>query len=118
MGPLAILMSIAVLASTAASLQSTFVAPARTLLAMGYYGAVPPKFASVCPRSQTPRYATICAGLAAGLFYVTMRSLSENVLADTITALGIGLMMLSRMRAPAYFLGATLRQQATLPLQE
>ncbi|MNG99392.1 Putrescine importer PuuP [compost metagenome] len=200
MGPLAILMSIAVLASTAASLQSTFVAPARTLLAMGYYGAVPQKFASVCPRSQTPRYATICAGVAAGLFYVTMRTLSENVLADTITALGmmicfyysltafacvwyfrhslfdslrhflmrglcplvggvilsvifvrtaidsaspdfgsgshvgglglvfviaaiisvlgIGLMMLSRMRAPAYFLGATLRQQATLPLQE
>jgi len=27
-------------------------------------------------------------------------------------------MMLSRMRAPAYFLGATLRQQATLQLQE
>jgi len=26
--------------------------------------------------------------------------------------------MLSRMRAPAYFLGATLRQQATLQLQE
>ncbi|MFE1817291.1 amino acid transporter, partial [Pseudomonas otitidis] len=47
MGPLAILMSIAVLASTAASLQSTFVSPARTLLAMGYYGAVPQRFASV-----------------------------------------------------------------------
>ena len=26
--------------------------------------------------------------------------------------------VLSRLRAPAYFLGATLRQQATLPLQE
>lgn len=89
MGPLAILMSIAVLASTAASLQSTFVAPARTLLAMGYYGAVPERFANICPRSKTPRYATICAGVAAGVFYVTMRTLSENVLADTITALGM-----------------------------
>ncbi|MFR0673794.1 APC family permease [Enterobacterales bacterium AW_CKDN230030176-1A_HGKHYDSX7] len=89
MGPLAILMSIAVLASTAASLQSTFVSPARTLLAMGYYGAVPRRFARVCPQSQTPRYATICAGIAAGVFYVTMRTLSENVLADTITALGM-----------------------------
>lgn len=89
MGPLAILMSIAVLASTAASLQSTFVSPARTLLAMGYYGAVPERFARICPRSQTPRYATICAGVAAGVFYVTMRTLSENVLADTITALGM-----------------------------
>jgi len=200
MGPLAILMSIAVLASTAASLQSTFVSPARTLLAMGYYGAVPQRFARICPRSQTPRYATICAGIAAGLFYVTMRTLSENVLADTITALGmmicfyysltafacvwyfrhslldslrhflmrgvcplvggvilsviflqtaidsaspdfgsgshvgglglvfvialiisllgIVLMVLSRWRAPAYFLGATLQQHATLPVQQ
>lgn len=56
---------------------------------MGYYGAVPERFASVCPRSKTPRYATICAGVAAGVFYVTMRTLSENVLADTITALGM-----------------------------
>ncbi len=59
MGPLAILMSIAVLASTAASLQSTFISPARTLLAMGYYGAVSRRFAHICPRSRTPRYATV-----------------------------------------------------------
>ncbi len=89
MGPLAILMSIAVLASTAASLQSTFISPARTLLAMGYYRAVPKRFASVHPHSQTPRYATIAAGIATAVFYVTMRTLSENVLADTITALGM-----------------------------
>lgn len=89
MGPLAILMSVAVLASTAASLQSTFVSPARTLLAMGHFGAVPERFASVCPRSRTPRYATVCAGLAAALFYVIMRTLSENVLTDTIAALGM-----------------------------
>jgi amino acid transporter len=89
MGSLAILMSIAVLASTAASLQSTFISPARTLFAMGYYGAVPGRFAKVSTRSQTPRYATICAGLATAAFYVAMRTLSENVLADTITALGM-----------------------------
>ncbi|WP_462380832.1 APC family permease [Pseudomonas sp. Marseille-QA0892] len=89
MGPLAILMSVAVLASTAASLQSTFISPARTLLAMGYYGAVSQRFASICPRSRTPRYATIAAGVATGVFYVTMRTLSDNVLADTITALGM-----------------------------
>jgi amino acid transporter len=89
MGPLAILMSIAVLASTAASLQSTFISPARTLLAMGYYRAVPERFASIHPLSQTPRYATITAGIATAVFYVSMRTLSENVLADTITALGM-----------------------------
>ncbi|MCO8162815.1 APC family permease [Pseudomonas sp. LJDD11] len=89
MGPLAILMSIAVLASTAASLQSTFISPARTLFAMGYYRALPKRFASICPRSLAPRFATLCAGAAAALFYVSMRLLSENVLADTITALGM-----------------------------
>jgi hypothetical protein len=40
------------------------------------------------------------------------------VIAAIISALGIVLMLLSRMRAPAYFLGATLRQQATIQLQE
>ncbi|WP_323148411.1 APC family permease [Pseudomonas oryzihabitans] len=89
MGPLAILMSIAVLASTAASLQSTFISPARTLLAMGHYGAVSRRFAHICPRSRTPRYATIAAGIATATFYVVMRTLSDNVLADTITALGM-----------------------------
>ena len=111
MGPLAILMSVAVLASTAASLQSTFVSPARTLLAMGYYGAVPERFASVCPRSQTPRYATICAGVAAGVFYVVMRTLSENVLADTITALGMMICFYYSLTAFAcvwYFRGSLL----------
>lgn len=89
MGPLAILMSIAVLASTAASLQATFISPARTLLAMGYYRAVPKRFARIHRDFQTPHYATIAAGIATAAFYVTMRTLSENVLADTITALGM-----------------------------
>src|SRR6478735_912488 len=39
LGPVAWLVSLAVLTSSAASLQSTFVSPARTLLAMGHYGA-------------------------------------------------------------------------------
>ncbi|MCG2969007.1 hypothetical protein KZ292_27580, partial [Escherichia coli] len=41
MGPLAILMSLAILSSSAASLQSTLVSPARTILSMGYYKALP-----------------------------------------------------------------------------
>ena len=54
LGPLAFLVSLAVLTSSAASLQSTFVSPARTLLAMGHYGALPPRFAEVSPRFFTP----------------------------------------------------------------
>jgi amino acid transporter len=89
LGPLAILVSIAVLSSSAASLQSTFVSPARTLLAMGHYGALPVKFARVSPRFLTPGYATIVSSVVASAFYAIMRFISEDVLWDTITALGM-----------------------------
>ncbi len=89
MGPFAILMSIAVLASSTASLQSTFVSPARTLLAMGHYGALPRRFASVTPRFQSPGYATIVSAVISFGFYAIMRVLSEAVLWDTIAALGM-----------------------------
>lgn len=89
LGPLAFLVSLAVLTSSAASLQSTFVSPARTLLAMGHYGALPPKFASVTPRFFTPGYATIVSAVVASVFYAVMRFISEDVLWDTITTLGM-----------------------------
>jgi amino acid transporter len=89
LGPLAILMSLAVLSSSAASLQSTFVSPARTLLAMGHYGALSPKFARVSPRFFTPGYATLASAVVASVFYAVMRFISEDVLWDTITTLGM-----------------------------
>ncbi|MDO5093451.1 MAG: APC family permease [Propionibacteriaceae bacterium] len=89
MGPLGILVSLAVLASSMASLQSTFASPARTMLAMGHYRALPAQFARTSPRFQTPSFATMMAAAVAGAFYAVMRLISENVLWDTITALGI-----------------------------
>ncbi|GAA3705861.1 APC family permease [Zhihengliuella alba] len=89
LGPFAWLVSLAVLSSSAASLQSTFVSPARTLLAMGHYGAISPKFARISPRFFTPGYATIVSAVVASAFYAVMRFVSENVLWDTITALGM-----------------------------
>ncbi|WP_290655231.1 APC family permease [Kocuria sp.] len=89
MGPTAVLMSIAVLSSSAASLQSTMISPARTMLAMGYYGALPRKYARVNARFQTPGYATMAAAVIASVFYAVMRVISENVLWDTITTLGM-----------------------------
>ncbi|WP_395246015.1 APC family permease [Agromyces sp. MMS24-K17] len=89
LGPLAVLVSLAVLTSSASSLQSTFVSPARTLLAMGHYGALPEQFARVSPRFFTPGYATIVSAIVASVFYAVMRFVSENVLWDTITALGM-----------------------------
>ncbi|MEJ6553905.1 APC family permease [Microbacterium esteraromaticum] len=89
MGGLAFLLSLAVLTSSASSLQSTFISPARTLLAMGHYGAMPKKFARVNPRFFTPGYATIASAFVAGGFYAVMRFLSEDALWDTILALGM-----------------------------
>ncbi|WP_028279582.1 APC family permease [Arthrobacter sp. H5] len=89
MGPFAILLSLAVLSSCAASLQSTFVSPARSLLAMGYYKALPDRFATVHPTFRSPVFATIVAGLISAGFYSLMRIISDNVLNDTIMALGL-----------------------------
>ncbi|KAA9394314.1 APC family permease [Kocuria coralli] len=89
MGPFAILMSVAVLSSSASSLQSTMISPARTMLAMGFYGALPEKYARISPRFQSPGYATIASAVISAVFYAFMRVISENVLWDTITALGM-----------------------------
>lgn len=89
MGPFAILLSLAVLSSSAASLQSTFVGPARTLLAMGHYQALPKRFASISPRFKSPGFATIVAGAVAWGFYAVMRFISYDVLTDTILTLGM-----------------------------
>ncbi|SFS15837.1 Amino acid transporter [Microbacterium sp. cf046] len=89
LGPFAFLVSLAVLTSSASSLQSTFVSPARTLLAMGHYGALPPRFAEVSPRFFTPGFATIVSAIVASVFYAVMRFISEDVLWDTITTLGM-----------------------------
>lgn len=89
LGPLAFLVSLAVLTSSASSLQSTFVGPARTLLAMGHYGALPKSFAKIHPRFFTPGFATIVSAIAASVFYAVMRVVSEDTLWDTILTLGM-----------------------------
>ncbi|GAA3594426.1 APC family permease [Klugiella xanthotipulae] len=89
MGSAGILLALAVLASSAASLQSTAVSPARTLLAMGHYKALPAKYATISPRYTSPSYAIFVSAIVASAFYAVMRVVSENVLWDTITALGM-----------------------------
>lgn len=89
LGSAALLIYVAVLSSSFASLQSTMVGPARTLLAMGYYKALPPMFSAISRRFRTPSTATIASAIAAGGFYTVTRILSENALWDTIAALGL-----------------------------
>ncbi|MGW2346002.1 APC family permease [Streptomyces sp. NPDC001661] len=90
MGPtLGILLFIAVLASAAASLQTTFIPVARTVLAMSTYEALPASYARVHPKFRTPGRATVTAGVATAVFYTVMTLVSEHVLVDTIYALGL-----------------------------
>ncbi|MFQ6331128.1 APC family permease [Nocardia sp. CWNU-33] len=85
-GPLLLL---AILASSAASLQTTFLPAARTMLAMGAYGAFPKKFSKVSPRYLVPTFSTVVAGVVTGAFYAIVCLLSERSLLDTVAALGI-----------------------------
>lgn len=89
LGSGAVLISVAVLSSSAASLQSTIVSPSRTLLAMGHYGALPHGLTRISPKFGTPSVAIFVSTIVSSTFYATMRVLSEHVLWDTITALGI-----------------------------
>ncbi|MGW2662989.1 APC family permease [Nocardia tengchongensis] len=84
-----LLLFLAVLVSTIASLQATFLPAARAMLAMGAFKALPQRFASVDPVCQVPRFATAVAALVAGALYAITALLSEHVLLDTIAALGI-----------------------------
>jgi amino acid transporter len=87
--PLNLLLFLAVLASSAASLITTFLPTSRTMLAMGTYRAFPARFATVHPRYLTPSFATFAAGIGAGAFYTIVGLLSDRILSDTIYALGI-----------------------------
>ncbi len=87
--PWYLLVFLAVIASSAASLITTFLPTSRTLLAMGAYKALPARFARIHPKYLTPSYATVAAGIAAGTFYAVLTFTSENVLLDTIYSIGI-----------------------------
>jgi amino acid transporter len=88
-GPLHLFLFLAVVASSAASLITTFLPTSRTMLAMGTYKAFPARFATIHPRYLTPSFATVAAGVGAALFYSILTFLSESVLTDTIYSLGI-----------------------------
>jgi amino acid transporter len=83
------LLIIAVLTSAAASTQTTILPTARTTLSMARSGAMPARLGAVHPRSMTPHVATILFGALAILWYVGLTIVSENILFDSIAALGL-----------------------------
>jgi amino acid transporter len=84
-----VLLIISVLTSSAASTQTTILPTARAALSMGAYRAIPARFAAIHPRYLTPTWATWGMGIASVVFYVLLTAVSENVLADSISAVGL-----------------------------
>ena len=83
------LLIIADLTSAAASTQTTILPTTRTALSMATKGAAPAYFSRVHPRFLTPSTSTIWFGIVSIVWYVGLTFLSENILADSITALGL-----------------------------
>jgi amino acid transporter len=86
--PLDLLLVITVLTSASASTQTTILPTARTSLSMARWGAIPKIFGRVHPRFQTPDVSTIAMGVASIAWFILVVNISNNVLGDSITALG------------------------------
>jgi amino acid transporter len=87
--PLDKILIIAVLTSAAASTQTTILPTARTSLSMARRGALPKALGDVHPRYQTPHTSTILMGVLSIVWYVGLTIVSENILFDSIAALGL-----------------------------
>ncbi len=83
------LLIIAVLTSAAASTQTTILPTARTTLSMARSGAMPDGLGVVHPRFMTPHVATLLFGVLSIVWYVGLTIVSENILFDSIAALGL-----------------------------
>jgi amino acid transporter len=83
------LVIIAVLTSAAASTQTTILPTARTSLSMARAGAMPDSLGAIHPRFLTPHISTILMGVFSIVWYVGLTLVSENILFDSIAALGL-----------------------------
>jgi amino acid transporter len=85
------LLIVAVLTSASASTQTTILPTARTVLSMADAGALPKRFAEIDPRYLSPGLATLTMGAVSTVWYVGLTMISQNVLGDSILALGLGI---------------------------
>ncbi len=83
------ILIIAVLTSAAASTQTTILPTTRTSLSMAAKGALPKYFARIHPRFLTPSASTIWMGALSIIWYAGLTVVSQNILYDSIAALGL-----------------------------
>jgi amino acid transporter len=91
MGPMAIVLVIAVMVSAVSSTQTTILPTARGTLSMATYRALPKRFKTVHPRFSTPSFSTLMMGVVASSYYIGMTLISDNILQDSITSLGLAI---------------------------
>jgi amino acid transporter len=106
--PLYKLMIITVLTSASASTQTTILPTARTTLSMAKWGAIPSAFGRVHPRFFTPTFSTLLMGGLSIVWTVCLLAFnpSQNVLGDTISALGFSVCFyygFTGLACPFYF---------------
>jgi amino acid transporter len=82
------LLIIAVLTSASASTQTTILPTARTTLSMAKWKALPGVIGRIHQRYMTPSVSTLGMGAASIIVTVVLLLISENVLADSLIALG------------------------------
>lgn len=87
--PLDKILIIAVLTSAAASTQTTILPTARTTLSMARAQAMPKSLGKVHPRFLTPHISTILMGTLSVIWYVGLTLVSEDILFDSLAALGL-----------------------------
>ena len=61
---------------------------ARTALSMARRGALPTRYGEIDQKNQVPGYATIVTGVLSAVWYITLVSISTNVLADVVVGVG------------------------------
>jgi amino acid transporter len=83
------ILIIAVLTSAAASTQTTILPTARTSLSMARAKAMPEALGRIHPRYLTPHVSTILMGTLSIAWYVILTIISENILFDSLAALGL-----------------------------
>jgi len=83
------LLIVAVLTSASASTQTTILPTSRTSLSMAAHGALPRHFGRIHPRFLTPGPSTLWMGALSIVWYVGLTIVSENILFDSIAALGL-----------------------------
>ncbi|HEU4977943.1 MAG TPA: APC family permease [Solirubrobacteraceae bacterium] len=110
--PLDKLLILAVLTSSAASTQTTILPTARTTLSMARWRSIPEVFGRVHPRWRTPVVSTVAMGAVSAVWYILVNQLSQNVLGDSVSALGFQIAFyygLTGLACVVYYRRALLR---------